>query len=89
MDTRKMVLPVVFLIINVIFSYMYIEKISSESTQRFGVVGWIPVVLGIISFLYINKVSERKTGLLWVMQILNVLFIIFPLLTLIYFMTQI
>lgn len=89
MGKFKAWVPLSLLVINILLSFIYLERLNNEPLPRFGLLGLIPVIIGVISFIYINRYSNRKTTLIIFAQIFNIIFIIFPLITLVYFMTKI
>ena len=71
----------------IICVFAIIDSINSDP-QRFPLFGLLPCLIGIISFLYINKISGKKTVFLWFSQLMNIAFMFFPLVTLLYFMSS-
>lgn len=62
MNKRKMRIVLFLLSFNIIFLVIYLGKLTNESRPSFGIVGLIPVIIGIFSFLYINRYGEGKTA---------------------------
>ncbi|PQD96594.1 hypothetical protein CYL18_01475 [Pradoshia eiseniae] len=84
---RSIWIPLLFCAASVVLCAIALINTMYSTPQRFSVTGMIPCLIGAVSFLYINKTAERKTNFLSVMQMMNVLFIIFPFVTLLYFLT--
>lgn len=88
MNKRKIWIPFILMGISLVLcASAFINSIQAEP-QRYPSFGLIPCVIGIVSFLYVNKIADKKTIFLWFTQALNVAFIIFPLVTLLYFMSS-
>ena len=80
-------IPLLFCAASVALCAIALINTMYSTSQRFSITGMIPCLIGAASFLYINKTARRKTNFLSVMQVMNVLFIIFPFVTLLYFLT--
>ncbi|MGM9933254.1 hypothetical protein [Pradoshia sp.] len=72
------------ILINAAFVYFYLTHLLAEPTPRFSIIGLIPVFLGLFAFFYIHKSSAQKTLFTSITQTLNILFIISPILTVVF-----
>ncbi|MGJ7921759.1 hypothetical protein [Neobacillus sp. LXY-4] len=77
--------PLLFFVINLIFSAFLIEELFDASDPNYGITGFFTPITGLISFIYLKKFAEKKLNvLLRVLQLFNGVFIIFPIVVFIY-----
>ncbi len=77
--------PLLFFVINLLFSAFLIEELSDASDPNYGITGFFTPITGLISFIYIKKFAEVKLNvLLRFLQLFNMVFIIFPIIVFIY-----
>ncbi|MDH5164181.1 hypothetical protein MHI39_24460 [Heyndrickxia sp. FSL K6-6286] len=80
MKKMNILLPLLLLVINLIFSAFLIEELIDASDPNYGVAGFFTPIIGLISFIYIRKCAGKKINLLLrVLQLFNGIFIIFPI----------
>ena len=75
--------------VSLMISVFTIIHSTSSTPQRYPLFGLLPCIIGIISFLYVNRVAEKKTVFLWFTQLMNIAFMVFPFVTLLYLMSVI
>ncbi|MDS9470927.1 hypothetical protein [Sporosarcina pasteurii] len=76
-------IPLFLLGINIVFLAFMIEELIDASPPNYGSLGFLMPIIGLISFLYIRKFKGKKfAGLKRGLQVLNWLFIIFPVIIL-------
>ncbi|OCA89879.1 hypothetical protein A8L44_02785 [Bacillus sp. FJAT-27986] len=88
MKRNKVWIPALLMGVSLVVCIMALIQSINSTPQRYPLLGLIPCVIGAASFLYINKTAQKKTLFLWFTQILNIVFMIFPLITLLYFMSS-
>ena len=84
MKTNKAWIFLLLMGVSLIICVLAIIQSINSAPQRYPLFGLLPSLIGIISFLYVNKMAEKKTVFLWVTQLMNIAFIVFPLVTLLY-----
>lgn len=76
-------IPLFLLSINVTFLAFIIEELIDASSPNYGGLGFLMPVIGFISLSYIRKFKEKRLAVLkWILQLLNWLFILFPVIIL-------
>lgn len=86
-STKKMnfKIPLFILAINLIFSASLIEELINASDPNYGITGFFTPIFSLVSFIYIRKVAGKNlTFLLRVLQLINLIFIIFPIVVFFY-----
>jgi hypothetical protein len=77
---KKMLIPLILFVINLIFTAFLIEELIDASDPNYGVTGFFTPIIGLISFIYIRKLKGKNSILLLrVLQLFNWIFIIFPI----------
>lgn len=89
MKNKLIWVSVLLMVVSLILSVFTIVHSTNTAPQRYPLFGLLPCIIGFISFLYVNKVAEKKTVFLWFTQLMNIAFMVFPLVTLLYLMTVI
>lgn len=73
-------IPLFLFAINLIFSAFLIEEIIDASDPNYGLTGFFTPIISLVSFIYIRKfVGKNLPFLLRVLQLVNLIFIIFPI----------
>ena len=88
MKDKKFWIPAVLMGVSLVLCILAIMQSVDSNPQRYPLFGLIPCIIGVGSFLYINQIARKKTMFLWFTQTLNIGFMIFPLITLLYFMSS-
>lgn len=77
-------IPTIILLLNIVFTIFLIEELIDASEPNAGIFGMLTPLTSIISFLYIKHVIRKLNFYLKILQLLNLFFISFPILLLIY-----
>lgn len=80
-------IPLFLLGINIIFIAFMTEELIDASPPNYGSLGFLMPIIGLISFSYIRKFKGKEfIGLKRGLQVLNWIFILFPVIILCIFM---
>ncbi|KRF67229.1 hypothetical protein ASG99_16500 [Bacillus sp. Soil768D1] len=83
----KLWIPLLLLFINIILISFLIEELIDASPPNQGDLAFLTPIIGLISFAYIRKSTDKNyTLLIWILQGLNWLFIVFPIAVIAFFM---
>lgn len=78
--------PLLLLGVNIFLISFLIEELTDASEPNYGILGFLTPLIGLISFFYIKEHRKKETSfLLGILQILNVAFILFPIIVSIVF----
>lgn len=80
----RFLIPTILLVVNIIFTAFLIEELIDASEPNAGNLGLLTPVISIISFLYIKFIGKNLNIYLKIVQLLNGIFILFPILVLVY-----
>lgn len=79
-SSYKLWFPLILLMINVIFISLLIEELVDATSPNYGGFGLLTPFIALISFFFIRKrVEHRNSPLMKILQIINGLFVIFPI----------
>ncbi|MFD4818180.1 hypothetical protein [Peribacillus butanolivorans] len=83
----KLWIPLLLLFINIILISFLIEELIDASPPNHGDLAFSTPIIGLISFAYIRKSTDKNYMLLiWILQGINWLFLVFPIAVIAFFM---